>query len=684
MSEIKTASALSDEVKDFLKRFKDANDDYKYIIQIDRLREYSSILINTKDFLETKLDIGLELYNELNLHPKEFLQAAERSVREIFSETRGGVIKFDVRIDEVERAPPIVNVLGNEHLNQIVTIKGMIISSSEIFLVPKQITYTCSNGHIFEIVNDSGYEIPKIYRCGIDTKCTSKSFSELPNRSVYTKHRLLSIKSDESFTFTDDELELDVTGDLTEVAQAGDRVKVTGIVVPILKNHRVRSSLVTLFIQKTDDVDLTISPEDEAVFREFPNQPDFYTRMINSIGPSIMGLKQIKESLLLQRIGSPDVLKNDGTKVRGWFNIGIFGDPSLAKTKLAEWEHANLIKTIFIMSKGATSTGLLLGLEEGADGRKRLRAGAMVLCRDDGLVCIDEFPRLNTEVIDGLYTTMDNGIASISKTGHVKSLKANTPILATGNAHTGEWNTSLNLQDNLAIPSTFLQRFDYTWILIDDFDPEKDSALADIILNDTCYQDDEKPHSSTTLSKYIKFVRRFNPALGDDVSEHLKKVYLELRKDSQARENGIAPRHLETLKRTTLAIARLHQKSYATVEDADKAIRVLRNMFKQRNISISEADTYVQRNLNKSLNILKTAGLAGLTADDLYQNVMEYGDSSAQQQARADLGLLKSWRENKKWREVIEALKRSPLINIVQRKPLTLSYDLNKGDITSY
>ncbi len=684
MSEIRTESALSDLIKEFFRQFKDANGDYKYIIQIDRLKEYSSILINTRDFLETKLDIGLELYNELNLNSKEFLHTAERAVREIFSETRGGKIKFDVHIDAVERAPSIVNVLGNEYLNQIVTIKGMVIASSEIFLVPKQITYTCSNGHIFEIVNDSGYEIPKIHRCGLDPKCTSRIFTERPNNSVYTKHRLLSIKSDESFTFTDDELELDVTGDLTEVAQAGDKVKVTGIVIPIVKNHRVRSSLVTLFIQKTDDVDLTISTEDEAVFREFPNQPDFYTRMINSIGSSIMGLKQIKESLLLQRIGSPDIQKNDGTKVRGWFNIGIFGDPSLAKTKLAEWEHTNLVKTIFIMSKGATSTGLLLGLEEGSDGRKRLRAGAMVLCRDDGLVCIDEFPRLSSEVIDGLYTTMDNGIASISKTGHVKSLKANTPILATGNAHTGEWNTALNLQDNLGIPSTFLQRFDYTWVLIDDFDEKRDSALADIILNDTCYQDDEKPHSSTTLSKYIKFVRRFNPQLGEDVSEHLKKVYLDLRKNTQARENGIAPRHLETLKRTTLSIARLFQKSYATVEDADKAIRLLKEMFKQRNISISEADTYVQRNLNKAIEILKIEGIEGLTANDLFYKVLEYGDSSIQNQARADLGSLSSYSENKKWREVIEALKRSPLIVIRQRKPLVLSFDVSKGDLRNY
>jgi len=336
------------------------------------------------------------------------------------------------------------------------------------------------------------------------------------------------------------------------------------------------------------------------------------------------------------------------------------------------------------MSKGATSTGLLLGLEEGSDGRKRLRAGAMVLCRDDGLVCIDEFPRLSPEVLDGLYTTLDNGIASISKTGHVKSLKANTPILATGNAHTGEWNTSLNLQDNVGIPSTFLQRFDYTWVILDDYDDKKDSALADIILNDMSYHDEEKPYSSTTLSKYIKFVRRFDPELGDDVSEHLKKVYLDLRKDSQARENGIAPRHLETLIRTTLAVARLFQKQYATVEDADKAISLLRQMFKQRNISISEADTYIQRNLNKALNILKNEGIAGLIADDLFDKVVEYGASSDQQQARADLGMLRSWRENKKWREIIESLKRSPLVNIVQRKPLTLAYDHNKGDITSY
>ncbi|MGI0023267.1 MAG: AAA family ATPase, partial [Nitrososphaeraceae archaeon] len=509
MSEIKTASALSDQTKDFFKQFKDEKGDYKYIIQIDRLKEYSSILINTRDFLKTKLESGLELYNELNLNPEDFLKGTERAIREIFQETRGGQIKFSVHVDEVERNPPIIEVLGNEHLNHIVTIKGMIVSSSEIFLIPKEITYSCSNNHIFQIFIEGVPEIPKIFRCGLDPKCTSRNFTEILGRTIHTKHRTLLIKSDENFSFTDDELELDVTGDLTEIAQAGDRVKVTGIVRPIKKNHYIKSSLTVLFIQKTDDIDLTISPEDELVFAQFPNQPDFYSRMINSIAPSVLGLKNIKESLLLQRVASPDVLKKDGTVVRGFFNIGLFGDPGTAKTKLAEWEQANLTKTIFVMSKGATSTGLLLGLEEGSDGRKRLRAGAMVLCRDDGLVAIDEFPRLSSEVIDGLYTTMENGIASISKTGHVKTLRANTPVLATGNAHNGDWNTALNLQDNLGITSTFLQRFDYTWVLIDHFDKRKDQALADITLEDTTYEDDERPHSATTLSKYIKYVRRF-------------------------------------------------------------------------------------------------------------------------------------------------------------------------------
>jgi len=226
--------------------------------------------------------------------------------------------------------------------------------------------------------------------------------------------------------------------------------------------------------------------------------------------------------------------------------------------------------------------------------------------------------------------------------------------------------------------------FDFIWVLIDDFSELKDKHLANAILNDVEYSDGVKPYSSITLAKYIKFVRNFKPELTDEANDYLMKTWLELRANDEAKENGISPRHLNTLMRTTLAIARLYQKPYATIEDSHKAILLVREMFNQRNISISEADTYVTRNFNKAIDVLKNESVEGLQVDDLFDKVLLFGTEKDQEQAKIDLSLNRSIKYNKKWREVIESLKRSPLIKIISRRPLILAYDMNKGDIRSF
>lgn len=570
----------------------------------------------------------------------------------------------------------VIEALGNKHIEKIVCINGLVTSSTSLYNLPDYKIFSCSNGH----------QIKGKHNFSLCPECGNKDLEDETPRDAFQQHRILYLISDVDFGHHNDELRIDVKGDLCNLVDSGDRVKVTGTIET--EQHKKTKNYHNIVrcekLQKIDDVDLRISPDDEEVFKEYPYESDFYTRLVNSIAPSIQGYTNMKESILLQLTGSSDRPRNDGTVIRGWIHIGLFGDAGTAKTKFGEWVVESFPRCQMVMSKGATSTGLIMGLEDGPDGRKVLKAGALVRCRDGGITVLDEFPRLSSDVIDGLYTTAESGIAAIAKTGHQSKTKANSCILATGNAYNSQWNEALNIQDNLGIDGVFLQRFDFMWIFIDDFNRKRDDKIANAILNDINYDDDEKPFSNLTLSKYIKFVRKFKPELTDEVSKFLKRTWLELRADESAKENGISPRHLNTLIRTTLSISRLYQREYSTIEDATKAINLITEMFKQRNISISEADTYIQRNLNKALNILKEESFEGIIVDDLFDKVLIFGTEEDQEKAKSDLGMLRSWRENKKWREVVEVLKRSPLIDIKQRKPLILAYDKTKGDLRNW
>lgn len=672
-----TESALADQLYNFFNSYKDAEKKTKYLRKIDKLLGADFIEITSKDFLENS-----QLYDKLHLTPELFLKTAKMAIKNIFDERFPGKNKtFDLSLDESENKISIVEALGSKFHNKLVELTGVIVSSSTIYNTVESIIVICEMGHKEKI---DSFVIPK--KCNHSSNgitCNQKITSDEKQEMI--RHRKYYLKSDYEFSNHYDEIMADIPGELTELAQPGDRVKIVGIVkTEQTKDKTFRNYLYAVGIKKLDDVDLRIYSDDEEIFRKLPEELDFYNRMVNSIAPSVLGLESIKEALLLQRVGSPDILKKDGTKTRGWIHVGLFGDPGTAKTKLGEWEKENLPKTQLIMSKGATQPGLIMGLEQGPDNRRILKVGALVLCRDDGLTIIDEFPRLDPEVIGGLYTTVENGIASISKSGFNVNTKANSPILATGNAISGKWEDYLNIPDNLGIEATFLQRFDFMFIIKDNFDTQTDSNLADAMLNDIQYNDYARPHSPTFLAKYLRFTRQFNPELTPEVNSHLKKTWLELRKDTKAKENGVSPRHLNTLIRTTLAIARIYQRPYAILEDATKAINLVKTMFEQQNISIAQADTYLTRNFNKAISVLEAETLDGLTSLELFDKCQSYGTNQDNEEFRLDLGTIREVERNKKWREVIALLKRSPRINILTEKPLRMAIKKDKGRISSY
>lgn len=678
-----TPSALSDKIKEFLTQFKDSNKKYKYVDLIDSSGTKQSILINTKDIVQSDLKCSLEIYNVLSSDPHAFVDAVKRAVKEIWNEKNHQPKKFDVHVDEVERKPTIIEVLGNQYINDIVTITGMVTSKTNIYNIPVHQIFRCESGHEVEKINKTNFLQSPLTHCP-KTKCNSRDLEDITPKENFERHRVIYVKSDEDFSFQNDEIEVDLFGDLTDAVEAGDRVQITGIVKTIPRKQNYLNIISCLYIKKLDDVDLTVLPEDEECFGRLPEEHDFYQRMIFSISPSTLGWHHVKESLLLQRIGAPTRHKDDGTRVRGWFNVGLFGSGGVAKTKLCEWEEQNLPRTQIVMSKGATEKGLTLGLEDDVHGRKVLRAGAFVNCRDGGIVVLEEFPRLASEVIDGLYTVLESGVASISKAGHQAKVRADAGLLANGNAYNDEWEESLNMKENLNLPVPLLQRFDYIWIMLDHPNEKRDAEIADAILGDVKYSESSNPHSPITLAKYIKFVKKFKPELTPEVNEHLKSTYLQIRQADNSKDNAVSPRHLNTIIRTTLAIARLYQRQYATIEDADKAISLMKSMLAQRNISISEADTYVSRQYKRCITILKEESIHGINTHDLFDKLLSFGSAEQITESLGDLGRNGNTRENWKWREVVEKLKRSPVVVIVNEKPVVLAYAHSKGDISKW
>lgn len=62
------------------------------------------------------------------------------------------------------------------------------------------------------------------------------------------------------------------------------------------------------------------------------NQDDLYTKLANSIAPSVHGHLDIKKGVMLQLFGGIPKKTKEGIKLRGDINICIVGDPATAKS----------------------------------------------------------------------------------------------------------------------------------------------------------------------------------------------------------------------------------------------------------------------------------------------------------------------------------------------------------------
>ncbi|CAL5229434.1 g12756 [Coccomyxa viridis] len=422
--------------------------------------------------------------------------------------------------------------------------------------------------------------------------------------------------------------------DLVDACKPGDRVSVVGIykAVPPRANGttsgQFRAVLVANNVKRMvrDAASAAITVQDIRNVEQLAADPNVLDVLARSLAPSIYGHNLIKKGLILLLLGGRERNLANGTHLRGDINCLMVGDPGVAKSQLLRAVMNVAPLAVSTTGRGSSGVGLTAAITHDADtGEKRLEAGAMVLA-DRGIVCIDEFDKMNDGDRVAIHEVMEQQTVTIAKAGIQTSLNARCSVVAAANPLYGSYDKNESLSRNIHLPDSLLSRFDMLFVVLDNLSSQRDREIGAHVLGQHRYRapgDDGKsghvqdrldddldmedaededadptagmyakydrclhgpraeltqpPLSVAFLKKFLTIIKRraSDIELTGEAMEVIGDYYAELRSQADTNALPITVRTLETIIRLSTAAAKARLSTGVEAKDVEVAKDIL-------------------------------------------------------------------------------------------------------------
>ncbi|VVB08139.1 unnamed protein product [Arabis nemorensis] len=619
--------------RDFLQFLEDTYmDEIKALVQHNRHR----LIVNVSDIHTHFRDSASRILKNPIEYMQSFCDAATEATRNInpnyLKEGEQVLVGFEGHFVSRRVTP---RELLSEFIGSLVSVEGIVTKCSLVRpKVVKSVHFCPSTG---EFTNREYRDITS--HAGLPTGSVYPTRDDNGNLLVteyglckYKDHQTLSIQEvPENAAPGQLPRSVDVIAedDLVDSCKPGDRVAIIGIykALPGKSKGSVNGVFRTILIanniallNKEANAPIYTS-RDLKEIKKIAARDDAFDLLGSSLAPSIYGHSWIKKAVILLMLGGVEKNLKNGTHLRGDINMMMVGDPSVAKSQLLRAIMNIAPLAISTTGRGSSGVGLTAAVTSDQEtGERRLEAGAMVLA-DRGVVCIDEFDKMNDQDRVAIHEVMEQQTVTIAKAGIHASLNARCSVVAAANPIYGTYDRSLTPTKNIGLPDSLLSRFDLLFIVLDQMDAGIDSLISEHVLRMHRYKNDrgeagpdgslpyareedgesevfvkynrmlhgkkkrrgqtnEKTLTIKFLKKYIHYAKhRIEPKLTDEASERIAEAYADLRNAGSDTKTGgtlpITARTLETIIRLATAHAKLKLSREVTKVDAEAALKLM-------------------------------------------------------------------------------------------------------------
>merc|ERR1719506_3254417 len=481
---------------------------YRDQFQQNCVQGYYYLEINLND-LDSKDQDAEILAHCLKQKPSTYLPVCERALQELYIEmvkkkddelpTKAPAIQlmltYDIDLDGTFGTvkPLKIRQLTSDQVEKLVVIQGIVVSAKKSRHKARKVCLKCSNcENMREVTVGAGFNAAAIPgQCdgnsmrGPMEKCPPNPFIIVDDLCEHADEQILKLQELPDHVPVGEmprHVDLCVSQYLVDKASPGARL--TAIGVFCATEHSTGAGMGGSRSRGTDTVKYSylqvlgahvsqgsaveISPEDEEKFEQLARDPQIREKIYRSIAPAICAsdkdvIDEVKKAVACLLFGGSRKLLPDGTRMRGDINVLLLGDPGTAKSQFLKFSEKAAPVAVYTSGKGSSAAGLTAAIIRDGEGFA-LEGGAMVLA-DGGIVCIDEFDKMDVKDRVAIHEAMEQQTISIAKAGITTMLNTRCAVLAAANPRFGSYDDLTNTADQMDFETTILSRFDMMFLV---------------------------------------------------------------------------------------------------------------------------------------------------------------------------------------------------------------------------